>query len=383
MLGIVLVIANRREGLASPKVRAGAIAAAAAAVWYVVATKFVLPHFNDGDGAFYLKFFYGRYGGTFRGIIEAILFDPERVVSDAVQPDRIDFYKGLFLPYGGLSLLAPVHLLMAAPQLLASVIGDQPAARVILYQYTAVMIAPITIAAIEGARKLWSVGPAMRRGVVIVFALSVYISNNAWSMSPLGAGFEANWARDNDYSAVLDEAIAQVPDDASVAATYNLVPHLAHRELIFDWPNPFVTSYWGKATPAEPNCDGFPAPAVVDFLVLDMRFVGSLTDESGAARLVAAMTGPGGDFEVVWEEEFPDHRVLVAERIKPGPDGEPLPVNCSVDPAAPATFETLLAHYPVVDDSAPDDSTVDDSQPTPPSVPTPSTIPPNDSTAIG
>ncbi len=41
-------------------------------------------------------------------------------------------------------------LLMAAPQMLASVIGSSPYARQIRYQYTSVMIAPLIIAAIEG-----------------------------------------------------------------------------------------------------------------------------------------------------------------------------------------------------------------------------------------
>ncbi len=55
----------------------------------------------------------------------------------------------------GLPLAAPLALLMAVPQMLASVIGLSPYARSIHYQYTAMMIAPLVIAAIEGARLLW------------------------------------------------------------------------------------------------------------------------------------------------------------------------------------------------------------------------------------
>ena len=73
---------------------------------------------------------------------------------------------------GFLPLASPLHLLMAAPQLLASVIGGSPYARQILYQYTSVMIAPIFIAAIEGARNVGcavpvaaQVDPAVAAGV--------------------------------------------------------------------------------------------------------------------------------------------------------------------------------------------------------------------------
>ena len=65
----------------------------------------IIPHFNDGDSAFYVKFFYGRWGGSFSGIIENMIRHPNRVVSDAVQHDRIKFYKQLVAPLAGLPLL--------------------------------------------------------------------------------------------------------------------------------------------------------------------------------------------------------------------------------------------------------------------------------------
>ena len=84
-----------------------------------------------------------------------MLRHPNRVISDATQPDRLRFYRDLALPLGGLPLAGPLALLMALPQMLASVIGLSPYARSIHYQYTAMMIAPLLIAAIEGARVLW------------------------------------------------------------------------------------------------------------------------------------------------------------------------------------------------------------------------------------
>ena len=85
-----------------------------------------------------------------------MLRHPNRVVRDATQPDRLRFYRDLLLPLGGLPLAAPLQLLMAVPQMLASVIGAQPVRRAASsYQYTAMMIAPIVIAAIEGGRMLW------------------------------------------------------------------------------------------------------------------------------------------------------------------------------------------------------------------------------------
>ena len=117
----------------------------------MIATKFVIPHFNQGKQPFYIQYFYSNYGKDMPAIIETMMRHPNRVVSDATQPDRLRFYRDLALPLGGLPLAAPLALLMAAPQMLASVIGLSPYARSIHYQYTAMMIAPLMIAAIEGA----------------------------------------------------------------------------------------------------------------------------------------------------------------------------------------------------------------------------------------
>ena len=84
-----------------------------------------------------------------------------------------------------------------------------------------------------------------------------------------------------------------MPDDASVTATYSLGPHLAHREQIYDWPNPWVPAYWG-------NDDTYklPDPSEIEYVVLDKRQVGEAQQE-----LLADLVGPGGEFEVLLDED--------------------------------------------------------------------------------
>ena len=92
-----------------------------------------------------------------------------------------------------------------------------------------------------------------------------------------------------------------MPDDVSVTATYTLGPHLSHREQIYDWPNPWVPSYWG-------NDDTYklPDPSEIDFLVLDRNQVGEAQRD-----LLDGLVAPGGEFEVLLDESD----VLVARRI--------------------------------------------------------------------
>jgi uncharacterized membrane protein len=277
-------------------------AAGLGALWYVVATRLVIPHFNDGKQPFYIGYFYGNYGDSLPAIAARMLERPDLVVRDATQPDRLRFYRDLLLPWGGVPLAAPLHLLMAAPQLIASVIGLSPYARTIRYQYTSVMIGPIVIAAIEGAGWLWRRFAAVRAALVPYLLVCAYVTNVAWSPSPLSPN-DTFWATASPRHAVMREALALVPDGASVTATYNFGPHLSHREEIYDWPNPWVPAYWG-------NDDGarLPDPATVDVIVVDLTQVGAAQQE-----LIDRLIGPdrrGGEFQVLLDSQD----IVVARR---------------------------------------------------------------------
>jgi hypothetical protein len=44
---------------------------------------------------------------------------------------------------------------------------------------------------------------------------------------------------------VLRAAVDMVPDDAAISVSYNFSTHLAHREHVYEFPNPWRNSYWG------------------------------------------------------------------------------------------------------------------------------------------
>jgi len=301
MMGIVLAIVYR-PGKGEHRDRMMALATfALGATWYVIATRFVIPHFNQGKQPFYVQYFYSNYGKDVPQIVGTMLRHPSRVIGDATHPDRLRFYRDLALPLGGLPLLAPLALLMAAPQMLASVIGLSPYARTIHYQYTAMMIAPLLISAIEGARLLFRF-KVVRIILPIWLLACAYQTNVAWSPSPIGDSYNV-WARPLPRHESMREALKLVPANASVTATYTLLPHLSHRAQIYDWPNPWVPAYWG-------NDDGYrlPDPSTIQYIVLDLQEVGPAQQE-----LVASFITPDGPYQVLYDKDD----VLVGKR-KPG-----------------------------------------------------------------
>lgn len=268
-------------------------------VWYVITSRLVIPAFNQWQQPFYIGYFYGNYGANTTEIVQTIVTRPDRVISDATQPDRLRFYRDLLLPWGGLPLAGLGQLAMAGPQMLASVIGQSPYARTIRYQYTAVMIAPIVIASIEGAAWMWR-HRFVRRFLVPWLLVCAYVSNVAWSPSPMSPN-DTVWAQPLARHEILRRAVSLVPDDASVTATYSLGPHLSHREQIYDWPNPFRPAYWG-------NDDTYrlPDPSEIDYLVLDRTHIS--TDDR---PMLDALIAPGGEYQVLLDLDD----VLVARRL--------------------------------------------------------------------
>lgn len=310
MLGLVLLVERRRDAWAVVRRRSALvwyrhrpIVAALGTfvggiVWYLLCTRLVIPHFNRGNEAFYVRAYFGGYGDSTGAVLGEIVSNPGRVLDDATEPDRLRFYRDLFAPLGFAPLLAPLQLLVAAPQMLASVIGSSPYARQIRWQYTSVMIAPIIVATIDGARRLWR-WRWVRPVVVLGIAASSIIGNVLLSNSPVSRN-DWVWARPTVRTPTLVRAVSLVPDDVSVVATYSLLPHLTHREFVYDWPNPWVPSYWGVD-------DGhrLPDPSRIEWLVVDRWHVG----ESERA-LLDELIGPQGEFRVVFDRDD----VVVARR---------------------------------------------------------------------
>ncbi len=315
MMGVVLLIVLRKAPDIR-RVRKMAFATMAlGAAWYVVATKLVLPFFNDGREPFYITYFYGNYGSSTPEIVGTMLRHPSRVWHDATQPDRLEFYRQLSWPVGWTYLANPLGLLMALPQMVASVIGLSPYARMIRYQYTSVMIAPIFIASIQGAYVFWRFRIA--RLLLPLWLLGcAYVTNAAWSPSPLNERDHAVWSRPNPRHESLREALTHVPDNASVTATYQLLPHLAHRREIYDWPNPFWAAVWGND-----DCAHLPNPTTVDYVVLDKTQIGT-----NNLLIYQNMRVDGGPFEAVFE----DDNVVVLKRVgtSPAVDEQPQRDSC-------------------------------------------------------
>jgi hypothetical protein len=272
---------------------------AAGVGWYLLATQVVMPWIDGGRQPFYIAELFPQWGDDAGSVVVAMLTDPGMVWRLLTDADRIAYYGRLLAPTGFVALLGLPVLAVAGPQVAANTLSGLATTYDARYHYSVVPMAAVAAATVSGLGRLrrWH-RHALRAGLVAVAVGSV-LSHHAWALTPAGNEYRAGfWVGTSPRQATFAKAVARVPDDAGVAASFFLVPHLTHRARIYEWPNPWVTGNWGFRN-ADPD-----DPRRVDYLVLD------LTLDQEPVLLESLRSS---EFETVFLEDG----VLVARRRQP------------------------------------------------------------------
>jgi uncharacterized membrane protein len=288
VLGLIIALRGR--------VRIGLLTAGLSLAWFLFVIRVLLPHFS-GSGIFYVSFF-SDLGDSPVEIVHTSLSHPSRLVQRVTAPSAMSYYARLVVPFGFTSVLSPVIAAIGAPQLLVNVVSSADFTRSFTYHYAALPLAGLAVAMVEGIAAS-SIKPAIRRFLVGVVAASALATTTVWGPSPLGAEYRKGWwAVESPRNDLKSAALAMIPDGAAVSASHSFVPHLTHRERIYQFPNPFRAWSWGIADRNPP------APTAAEWLVIDRR---DLLDDW--RRLFDGVLA-GGEFRVVSDRD----EVVVARR---------------------------------------------------------------------
>jgi uncharacterized membrane protein len=215
----------------------------------------------------------GRYAYLGDSPTKAVLYvltHPLQVLREHVlDPGGIYYLRSLLSPVGYLPLLSPLTLLIAGPAIAINVLSSYGAMRSGIYQYNADIVPVLVLAAIESVALLvaasgwlaarvgpvagrafdgrrvvlpdWAVRP---RGVtvsrVVLAALTLLVlffgvhEQQGHGYLPFSTGFV--WPQATAHTRLADELLAKIPDNASVSAQADLVPHVSHRRAIYQFP---------------------------------------------------------------------------------------------------------------------------------------------------
>jgi uncharacterized membrane protein len=210
--------------------------------WFLL-TALVLIPLTNGRPSPHLELNYGITGSGPSVVVEAVPTLAENVWRNVTDGKGDTYLLLIFAPFLGLPLLGLRWLLPVAPPILLNLAATHGYQQEIRYQYLATAAPFLALAAIAGLRTV------ARRPVVLVSLLVALVAVAGYVDHRVGP---APWskefprpAEDGPVNAARREALTLIDPAAPVSAHYNLVPHLAHRTHIYEFPNPFTPANWG------------------------------------------------------------------------------------------------------------------------------------------
>jgi uncharacterized membrane protein len=261
--GIWYAIAHRRW-------LAGAAIATLGGAWAAIAIGVVIPHYHAGAESD----FYGRYsevGGSAGGIVKTAFTHPLRIAEAAFSSRDLRFLLELVAPLAALSLLAPLVLLAALPELAINLLSATTTQTSIHFHYTAGLIPPLVVAAIFGAKRLSRWVVPIAAAVVLAALIGNYRLGPipGWRHVPGGERFQATAARVTDHDRVAERALELIPSRAVVSATNTLGAHLSARRRVLSFPF-LQDATWIAADETQPGyADRYaPLPTAVQLVAL-------------------------------------------------------------------------------------------------------------------
>jgi uncharacterized membrane protein len=269
-------------------------------VWYVIATRVVIP-WQNGIGPFYDSFF-GSLGTTPSGVAYNVVRHPGATWDVVRHKDRLEYLWHMLGPLAFVPLLSPSTFLVAVPMLAVDLLTAFPYARDAHFHYSALVLVGIVIATVEGVARLPTA--RARRALVAVLLVTSVVASYEWGPSPLSREYHRGWwpLQVDPRQGVNEAAIRAVPPDAAVSASYLYVPHLTHRERVYEFPVPWFNVNWGV------RGENLDDPARVDWIVVNRE----LLDAESLSLLTRLLRD---EFRVVSDRSG----VVVARRVSAPP----------------------------------------------------------------
>jgi uncharacterized membrane protein/pimeloyl-ACP methyl ester carboxylesterase len=196
----------------------------------------LIPHAR-GSGHFALSY-YSDFGGSASDISKNILFMPLKTISRIITPINFHYLLQLLLPFGLTSLMAPIALFFAVPDLLINLLGTNSGFHEIYYQYTAAITPFLIISSIYGTALLRRKLPRINNRLIVIYLVGLALIS-AYLYGPLPGAVHANvsmFGNQLSNGKSIDAFLTKIPTKYSIAASNNLGSHLSHRRNIYTIP---------------------------------------------------------------------------------------------------------------------------------------------------
>ena len=230
--GIYVLISKRDIKYALPPIFAGIF-------WYILCFHIIFPHFSNGGFVHW-----GQYGGGgLGGLANQLIFHPISFLTTLVTPNyKIDTIFHIFGSFGFLLLLAPQTLIIIIPSLMVKLLSSNLAGSNGAH-YSAAITGVMVVSTFETVQYLLKKRKFGKIKISAPFICCYLIYVAVCSNLIFGYWGYSLFLKETKYSLpdlviiTMNETIETIPKKATVAAQYQIVPHMnKHYKDIDVWP---------------------------------------------------------------------------------------------------------------------------------------------------
>ncbi len=207
--------------------------------WFILSLKFIIPYFAKAaklyQEGFIFSIFYKHLGRSWGEILWNVLTHPLYIFKFIFTPRKILYLYQLFVPVSFIGLLSPGILLMTLPVFAQNLLSTAGTHADIHYQYVAFLIPFIFSSVIFAFKKLlayreiYNYRYKLLSGFVIVsIAAGFYLRAPQFYFMKY-----INNCKIDTLVEAKNQILKMIPEDASVIATFQFLPKLAHRHNLY------------------------------------------------------------------------------------------------------------------------------------------------------
>lgn len=302
-------------------------------LYFILAVVIIMPRLNNNTIQFWQL--YAHLGSSPSDAISNIIRHPLLTFRIMTNPDKMAFISSLLGPLGFMSLLDPLTLIPSLPILMQRLLSDRFTETKIMFHYQAEFIPFIFISAVYAVKRIqsWKFRVAQFLPVIILalFPAAALISSDI----PLRTKLAFN-LKTTCHKAIKDRALASIPRESTVAATFDFLPKLANRTGLHSLHHIYTGSYTLSTAP-------YKNPGNIKHVIIDT--IDWLTFRSKSFygpeqyRNLQAMISNG-----TWEASLNAETILVLTKVAASPDQVPEIIHFA--PPSTAMNTNIVQNHP-------------------------------------
>lgn len=197
------------------------------------------------------------------GFVRKSFTDPTEVWRYLSSEGRLFYLWQMTVPFGGIFLLQPEVALISLLVLTGNIVSNFWYQFHIGYHYSLVAVPALAFGTVYALGRL---DRRARHLLTAVVAVTSVASATMWGHFDFSRKQLYYWPGSHPVAADARELMSVIPDNARISVFHSIAPHLAHRQYVYQFPNPFRVVLYGTDIAQEGSI--LPEASSIEYVML-------------------------------------------------------------------------------------------------------------------